>query len=294
MLAWFNREEFVYTLAPPLLEHDPVDEFLFDTRRGFCEHYASAFVAAAARRRHSRARRHRATRAATINPRGGYMIVRQSDAHAWAEALIDGRWQRFDPTAAVAPSRIEIGLGGALPAGERCRCFARLDDDWLKNVQLAWDAFNHDWRATSSASTATASARCGATGSSTSSRHGRSSALMSRWRCSRGARLLVGWLMWKRRRQERALVLWDDLNRRLARAGLPRQSHEGPLAYAHARRARWPQFAIAFAAIGESFATLRYGSRSPDPRERDALVATLERAIEVLPAPARLRTTRSG
>ena len=83
------------------------------------------------------------------------------------------------------------------------------------------------------------------------------------------------------REQERALVLWDDLNRRLARAGLPRQPHEGPLAYASRAAVRWPQFAIAFSAIGESFAELRYGAM-PVAAERDALVATLSRAIEVL------------
>jgi len=86
-------------------------------------------------------------------------------------------------------------------------------------------------------------------------------------------------------------VLWDDLNRRLARAGLPRQPHEGPLAFAGRAAQRWPQFAIAFAAIGESFATLRYGA-TPIEHERDALVATLERAIEVLPASAALRATQ--
>jgi hypothetical protein len=101
--------------------------------------------------------------------------------------------------------------------------------------------------------------------------------------------LVVGWLMWKRRRQERALVLWDDLNRRLARAGLPRHPHEGPLAFADRAALRWPQFAIAFAAIGESFASLRYGAPGA-AREREALLATLERAIEVLPAPAALRS----
>ena len=63
------------------------------------------------------------------------MIVRQSDAHAWAEALIDGQWQRFDPTAAVAPSRIELGLGGALRAGEPLPLLARLDGTWLTGVQ---------------------------------------------------------------------------------------------------------------------------------------------------------------
>ena len=290
VLAWFNREEFVYTLAPPFLAHDPVDMFLFDTRRGFCEHYASAFVLLL-RAAGIPARVVTGYQGGMMNPHGGYMIVRQSDAHAWAEAMVDGRWQRFDPTAAVAPSRIEIGLGGALPIGERVPFFARLDMTWLKSVQLTWDAFNHDW-----------------VRNVVGFNRDRQRALWRDWKLDQfdpwqivalialavfaWAALVVGWLMWKRRRQERALVLWDDLNRRLARAGLPRHPHEGPLAYAARAAQRWPQFAIAFAAIGESFAALRYGAL-PIARERLALVATLERAIEVLPAPAALRTATS-
>ncbi len=287
VLDWFNRESFVYTLAPPFLEHDPVDLFLFDERRGFCEHYASAFVLLL-RAAGIPARVVTGYQGGTINPQGGYMIVRQSDAHAWAEALVDGRWLRFDPTAAVAPSRIELGLGGALPAGERVPFLARLDSTWLRDVRLTWDAFNHDWRR-----------------NVVGFNYDRQRSLWRDMKLDRFAAwqiviglaavlflwgmLVVGWLMWKRRRQERALVLWDDLNRRLARAGLPRQSHEGPLAFAERAATRWPQFAIAFAAIGESYASLRYGAPG-GAREREALLATLERAIEVLPAPAALRS----
>ncbi|MFO1314147.1 MAG: DUF3488 and transglutaminase-like domain-containing protein [Burkholderiales bacterium] len=289
ILSWFNQEHFVYTLAAPFLEHDPVDLFLFESRRGFCEHYASAFVLLL-RAAGIPARVVTGYQGGDVNTRGGYLIVRQSDAHAWAEALVGGEWRRFDPTAAVAPSRIEIGLGGALPAGEPVPFLARLDVTWIKSVQLAWDAFNHDWRR-----------------NVVGFNRDRQRSLWRDWRLDQFAPwqsvvlvtaivfawggLVVGWLMWRRRRQERALVLWDDLNHRLARAGLPRQPHEGPLAFAGRAARRWPQFAIAFAAIGESFATLRYGA-VPVERERDALIATLERAIEVLPAPAALRTTQ--
>ncbi len=288
VLTWFNQEPFVYTLSTPFLEHDPVDQFLFDVRRGFCEHYASAFVLML-RAAGIPARVVTGYQGGNVNPRGGYMIVRQSDAHAWAEALVDGRWRRFDPTAAVAPSRIEVGLGGALPAGEPVPFLARLDVTWLASFQLAWDAFNHDWRR-----------------NVVGFDRDRQRSLWRDWKLDQFAPwqmvaliagivfawsgMVVGWLLWKRRRQERALVLWDDLNRRLARAGLPRQPHEGPLAFSARAAQRWPQFAIAFAAIGESFAALRYGA-APVERERDALVATLERAIEVLPAPAALRGT---
>ena len=286
ILDWFHNEEFVYTLAPLYLERDPVDMFLFDTRRGFCEHYASAFVLLL-RAAGIPARVVTGYQGGSVNPRGGYLIVRQSDAHAWAEALVDGRWRRYDPTAAVAPSRIEVGLGGNLPEGAPVPFYA--DVEWVNNLRLAWDAFNYDWRRNVAGFD-----------------RDRQRALWRDWKLDQFApwqvvalvaaivfawgSLVVGWLMWKRRRQERALVLWDDLNRRLARAGLPRQPHEGPLAYAARASARWPQFAIAFAAIGESFAVLRYGA-APVARERAALVATLERAIEVLPAAGELRTT---
>ena len=71
------------------------------------------------------------------------------------------------------------------------------------------------------------------------------------------------------------------------RAGLPREAHEGPLSYTSRASARWPDYAIAFGAIGEAYAKLRYARVAP--RERNALVATLQRAVEVLPAPAALR-----
>jgi len=88
---------------------------MFSSRNGFCEHYASAFVVM--------------LRAAAIPARvvtgylggemnGNYMIVRQSDAHAWAEAYLDGRWVRFDPTGAVAPARVDTNMAAALGDGE--------------------------------------------------------------------------------------------------------------------------------------------------------------------------------
>src|SRR4029078_7478890 len=124
-----HDEQFFYTLAPPLLEEDPVDTFLFDTRRGFCEHYASAFVVML-RAAGISARVVTAYQGGEINPRGGYMIVRQSDAHAWAEAIVDGHWQRFDPTAAVAPSRIDGGLYGSVPANETASLVPPQDGGW--------------------------------------------------------------------------------------------------------------------------------------------------------------------
>jgi protein-glutamine gamma-glutamyltransferase len=286
ILRWFNQEQFVYTLAPPFLDRDPVDLFLFEARRGFCEHYASAFVLLL-RAAGIPARVVTGYQGGTINPRGGYLIVRQSDAHAWAEALIDGMWQRVDPTAAVAPSRVEMGLGAALPASDLVPFLARLDLNWIKSVQLAWDAFNHDWRRNVIGYNRDRQQSLWRDLQLDRFAPWQLVALLAAFLFAWGA-LVVGGLLWKRRRQERALALWNDLNRRLARAGMPRQPHEGPVAFAQRAAQRWPQFAIAFAAIGESFAELRYGLPG-SPQERAALVATLERAIDVLPAPAALR-----
>ncbi len=143
LLGWFNTQSFFYTLKPSLLGDNPVDEFLFETREGFCEHYASAFVYL--------------LRAAAIPARvvtgyqggemnGDYLIVRQSDAHAWAEAWLNGSWHRFDPTAAVAPERVLSGMARALGDDEPVPLYARLDGNWLKKIQLNWDAVNHNWR----------------------------------------------------------------------------------------------------------------------------------------------------
>ncbi|MCH2555814.1 MAG: DUF3488 and transglutaminase-like domain-containing protein [Alcanivorax sp.] len=110
-LGYFREQPFFYTLEPPPVAGDTVDRFLFDTRRGFCEHYASSFTFL--------------MRAAGIPARvvagyqggesnGDYLQVRQYDAHAWSEVWLAGRWVRVDPTGAVAPDRIELGLRQAM------------------------------------------------------------------------------------------------------------------------------------------------------------------------------------
>ncbi len=104
ILAQFHDEPFVYTLTPPLLESDPdpVDAFLFDTRRGFCEHYAGAFVVLL-RAAGIPARVVTGYQGGEMAPDGEYMIVRQSDAHAWAEAIVNGKWQRYRPHGCGGP-----------------------------------------------------------------------------------------------------------------------------------------------------------------------------------------------
>ncbi|MDF1629788.1 MAG: DUF3488 and transglutaminase-like domain-containing protein [Alcanivoracaceae bacterium] len=114
LLLWFNQEEFYYTLEPPLLGENTVDEFLFRTRRGFCEHYASSF-AFMLRAAGIPARIVAGYQGGELNPLGNHLLVRQYDAHVWVEAWLPGQgWVEFDPTGAVAPTRIEQGLDAAL------------------------------------------------------------------------------------------------------------------------------------------------------------------------------------
>ncbi|MDB5936787.1 MAG: transglutaminase [Massilia sp.] len=106
VLRGFRADSFVYTLEPPLLGRDSVDEFLFQTKAGFCEHYASAFVFLM-RAAGVPARVVTGYQGGDTNPVDGFLTVRQSDAHAWAEVWLAGRgWLRVDPTAAVAPERV--------------------------------------------------------------------------------------------------------------------------------------------------------------------------------------------
>ena len=144
-LAHFRRENFFYTLAPPALGEEAVDEFLFATRRGFCEHYAGAFTFLM-RAAGVPARVVTGYQGGEYNPMGNYWIVRGRDAHAWAEVWLPGRgWVRVDPTAAVAPSRVERGIDAALPAAERTGRLIHLEGAWLRPLRLGWDLLNNQW-----------------------------------------------------------------------------------------------------------------------------------------------------
>jgi protein-glutamine gamma-glutamyltransferase len=146
-MAYFNQEEFFYTLAPPPLINDPIDEFLFDTRAGFCEHYATAF-ATLMRAAQIPSRVVVGYQGGTYNPLGGYWVIRQRDAHAWVEVwLKEDGWVRLDPTAAVAPNRIQDGVPESLPAffeplGFNRESFAA---DLFQQFRLRWDMLNSQW-----------------------------------------------------------------------------------------------------------------------------------------------------
>lgn len=139
-LRKFREEPFRYTLTPPRLGADSVDEFLFETRAGFCGHYASAF-AVMMRAAGVPARVVTGYQGGELNALTGHYTVRQSDAHAWAEVWLDGRgWTRVDPTAAVAPERIELGAAASADGRLASERFGL-----VRTLRFAWDALDAYW-----------------------------------------------------------------------------------------------------------------------------------------------------
>lgn len=148
-MNYFRHNDFSYTLNPPPLGENSIDDFLFRTRRGYCEHYASAFTFLM-RAAGIPARMVAGYLGGELNPYGEYLIVRQSDAHVWVEVWLPGSgWVRTDPTLAVAPQRVEQGMAAALPPEERAmlgslsalRPYAKY---WI-NLKFGWDAINTQW-----------------------------------------------------------------------------------------------------------------------------------------------------
>lgn len=152
ILARFREQPYFYTLRPPTMPDDPVDTLLFDAKRGFCAHYASA-TTFLLRSAGIPARVVAGYQGGSSGADDAYLIVRQYDAHAWVEAWIEGRgWVRLDPTAAISPERIESGLRDAM-AEEG----SFLEDDWaspqrygdvavVQWLSLQMDRVNYNWQ----------------------------------------------------------------------------------------------------------------------------------------------------
>ncbi len=145
VLKHFATGEFFYTLTPPILGANAMDEFLFDTRRGFCEHYSSAFVYLM-RAVGIPSRVVVGYQGGEMHPFDDYMIVRQSDAHAWAEAwLQDEGWVRIDPTAAVSPNRIENGIERAGLERDLLPTILVSDNALFQRARFMLDSFQNSW-----------------------------------------------------------------------------------------------------------------------------------------------------
>ena len=157
-MGFFRRNGFVYTLNPTALHHNFIERFLFETRQGFCEHYAAAFVYLM-RVSGIPARVVGGYMGGYFNPVGNFIEVYQANAHAWAEIWIAGKgWTRFDPTQMVAPAYMEQALNMPVPGLAEYLHFRNTDgiskrfsassDFWRKirySVLTLWSTLNHSW-----------------------------------------------------------------------------------------------------------------------------------------------------
>ncbi len=288
-LELFRTGGFRYTLTPPPLGADSVDDFLFGTRQGFCGHFASAFVMLM-RAGGVPARVVTGYLGGEWNPIGGYLLVRQSDAHAWAEVWLQGRgWTRIDPTAIVAPERLTRGIDEFLPDAVSAPERLILDVRWIVAVRQAWDAANAWWTneviGFDLRSQLTLLRRLGIAAPRPA---------QLGWAL---AACLIGWLAvtgWqfsrlpRPPRPDRLARAYRRLCLKLARAGVARRRTQGPAAYADAVAARRPDLAATARVLLMSYAELRYG---PSPPDR---LADFERAVARWRISPRTRSARGS
>lgn len=267
-LARFTNEEFVYTLRPrALIGAHPVDEFLFDSRRGFCEHYASAFTVLM-RAAGVPARVVTGYQGGELNPISNRLTVRQSDAHAWSEVWLAGEgWVRIDPTAAVAPNRIELGLAESVPAADAAPGLMLRRLPLLQSLRQSWDAVDsawNEWILGYGPDRQIALLRSLGVGDPD-------------WRYLAAAMavalgtVLAALAAWLARRYRPPAP--DELQRmysrfldRLGRRGLRRQPWEGPLDFSMRAAGACPAHAGAIRRITTSYLRLRYG---PHPSDKE-------------------------
>lgn len=278
LLNYFRSEDFHYTLTPPTLEDKPIETFLFTTRRGFCSHYASAFVYLM-RSAHIPARVVTGYQGGEINKVGGFLEIRQSDAHAWAEVWLQGRgWVRIDPTAAVAPERIEREFGfdrqaayGIAPSQGYLPSPAY---NWLKQARQLWGNVDYNWQRWvinyDNRSQASFLALFGIGDLKT----------MIYWLVAviAGITALLCWFLLRQKTQagDKVLQTYRRFCNKLAKHGLVRGSGEGARDFANRAKTRLPEQAEVIDQITAVFIKLRYGLNSTDEdfRKFKALVSS--------------------
>lgn len=258
-LSLFHDGGFRYTLAPAPLGRNAMDDFLFDTREGFCEHYSSAFTVL--------------MRAAGIPARvvtgyqggywsdaGHYLLVRNSDAHAWSEVWLAGRgWVRIDPTAAVRPQRVDLGAAAA--AGNQ---LPWTQTGWLQSLRNHWDIVNHWWNE-------------GVIGFDTLRQRGLLTpfgirkadpallGLLLAISCVLSGALGLVWALWRRGEADPARAALRALERKLARCGVVRRHGEGPRHYLSRAARALPARRVELQQLMDCYLELRYAHVEPPP-----------------------------
>jgi len=273
-LRYLAEHDFAYTLEPPpLTSADPIDEFLFESRLGFCEHFASSF-AWLMRAAGVPARIVGGYQGGAYNTAGQYLIVRQADAHAWVEVWIDGQgWRRVDPTATIAPARIREGLARSLPQqADTLPFMLREGPHWLKSLRLNADVLLNGWNQWVIAYNLKRQM-------SVLQKFGIDSFLNSAylaWLAGLLALVFSGLafhlLKANRKRTDAVSRLYARFARRLAQRGIAREAQEAPLAYAHRAAQARPDCAQDIMHITALYLDVRYAGHSARLRQlRDAV-----------------------
>lgn len=262
-LRYLREGGFEYTLQPPLLGRDSVDEFLFSTRAGFCEHYASAFVFLM-RAAGLPARVVTGYQGGEVNPVDGQLTVRQADAHAWAEVYLPDRgWARVDPTAAVAPIRLDGGLADAIPQSEQLPLLLRTGiPDWVRSMRNNWEAVANQWNlwvlGYNTERQREFLNRLGMTDTDW-----KELALTLLTSVALVLALLVAWSLRRLRRADAAHTAWIAFCAKLKARGIERAPQEGPRDFAARAAARLPGQRAEIEAVRDLYIVLRYGPVAP-------------------------------
>lgn len=277
VLEWFRSSGLEYTLEPGTTSVDSVDDTLFESRRGFCGHFASAY-ATLMRAAGVPARVVTGYLGGEWNPVGNYLIVRQSEAHAWTEIWLQGQgWTRVDPTAVVAPERLQRGVFEMLANSSRISGYLR-NNAWLDHLVLVWDGAQQWWQ-----------------------EHVVEFDLRSQFDLLRKLGIdspqwqqlgwafalgLVAWIVWValslrrslgRGKHDRIARAWLRATRKLGRAVAPRAAHEGPLDYARRITVTRPELATVVGSLATQYARLRFG-----PAARHDDIVRFEREVSQL------------
>lgn len=266
-LAWIS-EDFSYSLTVPPTGRHAVDEFLFETRVGFCQHFSSAF-AALMRGAGIPSRVVLGYSGGYRNRYGGYWIVRKMDAHAWTEVWLRGRgWIRVDPTAAVNPERVldtveDLARREALLPGT----FAPLRDfgDW---VRRGWNDLVVGFDAARQASLL----RPLGVGQASTGQ------LVAAFAVGAGLALgLTLWVLLRGRPEPRdpLVVAWSAFTRRLRRAGLAKAPAEPPLSFGERLAAVLPAQAGQLRSLSQRYAAWRYAAAALTPEQKSRLIEDL-------------------
>jgi protein-glutamine gamma-glutamyltransferase len=263
----FKNQGFSYTLRPDRLGRDAVDDFLFVSRKGFCEHFASAFTVLM-RSAGVPTRMVAGYQGGRWNTWGDFLTVRQADAHVWCEVWLRGQgWVRVDPTFEVAPDRIEAGIDhvlGSLPwlaNTGRDHLLSR----WIERARLAWEVVNIRWNMWFMGFSAEDQAVL----------------LKNLWHRGQWLLLAVGACvavvilsrLHRRQRsrqpmttEQKALIIYNHFLKKLSRVGLVKPSYQGAWHHCQTVARQHPALEREIGAIVGLYLALRYGRKPDDDR----------------------------